>query len=216
MKKTIDEQASRFDEKAEEYDDSRHEVHHALAALVTEYADPGPDDVVLDLGTGTGAIALELAADAKRVVGRDVSDGMLDQAREKATAEGVENVDFANGTFREPNVEAYRPGDGSGIDVVVSNMAMHHLDDEAKREAIDAIADLSPDRFVLGDLMLFAEADPEAEVYDPSVDDPSTVGHLVDALTDHFAVTAVERIHDQVGVLVAEDPTTVDAAGGER
>jgi hypothetical protein len=31
------------------------------------------------------------------------------------------------------------------------------------------------------------------------------VGHLADALTDAgFALTAVERVHDQVGVLVAE------------
>jgi hypothetical protein len=37
------------------------------------------------------------------------------------------------------------------------------------------------------------------------VDDPSTVGVLANAFTDAgFVLTAVERVHEQVGVLVAE------------
>ncbi len=67
--------------------------------------------MVLDLGTGTGAIALALAPDAKRVVGRDISEGMLEQARDQAAGSGVENVDFGDGRFRAPNVD--RPVDTS-------------------------------------------------------------------------------------------------------
>jgi SAM-dependent methyltransferase len=209
MKKTIDEHASRFDEKAEEYDESRHDVHYVLAEQVTEYADPGSESVVLDLGAGTGAIGLALAEDADAVVCRDVSEGMLEQASEKAAERGLENVDVGTGSFREPDVDAYRTDEGSSVDVVVSNMAMHHLDDEAKREAIEVIADLSPDRFVLGDVMLFGDPDPDEPAYDPTVDDPATVGHLVDCLTDHFVVTAVERAGDVVGTLVAESPDAI-------
>jgi SAM-dependent methyltransferase len=165
---------------------------------VVEHAAPTAEDVVLDLGTGTGAIALALAPKAKRVVGRDISEGMLEQAREKAEAEGIENVEFGEGRFRDPNY------DGE-VDVVVSNFAMHHLSDEEKREAIAVIADLNPRRFVLGDVMFFGEPDPEDPFYSPEVDDPATVGELADALTDEgFVLTAVERVHDQVGVLVAE------------
>jgi len=88
---------------------------------------------------------------------------------------------------------------------------MHHLSDDEKREAIDVIADLGPRRFVLGDVMFFGEPDPEEPFYSPEVDDPATVGTLVDALTSAgFALTAVERVHEQVGVLVAER-----ASGGE-
>jgi len=82
---------------------------------------------------------------------------------------------------------------------------MHHLSDAEKREAIETIAGLEPDALVLGDVMFFDEPDPDEPFYSPEVDDPSTVGHLADALTDAgFALTAVERVHDQVGVLVAE------------
>jgi SAM-dependent methyltransferase len=204
MKVPLDSHASRFDELAPDYDADRGPEYRATLSLVVDHADPRPDDVVLDLGSGTGAVTLALAPDAERVVGRDISEGMLEAAREKAAQREVENVTFDAGRLREPNV------DGS-VDVVTSNFAMHHLSDDEKREAVDVIAGLEPRRFVLGDVMLFGEADPSEPFYSPEVDDPATVGVLVDALTDAgFAVTAVEFVHEQVGVVVAEDP------GGRR
>jgi SAM-dependent methyltransferase len=199
MKKTLEEHAARFSEIAADYDDSQNsDEYKAAVSLVVEHADPGPDDVVLDLGTGTGAIALALAPKSKRVVGRDISEGMLAEARRKAEARGLDNVEFGEGRFRDPNY------DGE-VDIVVSNFAMHHLGDDEKREAIDVIGALGPRKFVLGDVMFFGSPDPEVPFYSPEVDDPATVGALVDALTDAgFALTAVERVHDQVGVLVAE------------
>ncbi|ODR81424.1 SAM-dependent methyltransferase [Haladaptatus sp. W1] len=199
MKKTIEEHANRFSDIAGDYDDSQDsEEYRACVSLVVDHADPGADDTVLDLGTGTGAIALALAPGAERVIGRDISEGMLDEARTKAEENGIENVEFGEGRFRDPNV------DGE-VDIVVSNFAMHHLSDEEKREAIEAIAELGPRKFVLGDVMFFGLPDPEEPFYSPEVDDPSTVGHLADVLTDNgFSLTAVERVHEQVGVLVAE------------
>ncbi|QSG11630.1 SAM-dependent methyltransferase [Halapricum desulfuricans] len=196
----VEEHAARFDEKAAEYDDGDHSPEYRdCRDLVIEHA-AVDGDIVLDLGAGTGAISLALAPAADRVIGRDVSEGMLEQARKKASDAGIENVEFGRGRFREPDV----PGDAD-VDVVVSNFAMHHLSDGEKRDAIDVIAGLEPDRFVLGDVMLFGEADPEEPFYSPEVDDPATVGVLADALTDAgFALTAVEAVHEQVGVLVAE------------
>jgi SAM-dependent methyltransferase len=201
MKRSLDEHAARFDEYAAEYDEDKSDEYLACVSLVVEHAAPEPDDVVLDLGTGTGAIALSLAPDAGRVIGRDISEGMMERAREKTAERGIENVEFGEGTFREPNVEV-------PVDIVVSNFAMHHLSDAEKREAIRTVADLGPRRFVLGDVMFFGEPDPGEPFYDPEVDDPATVGLLADALTDAgFALTAVEMVHEQVGVLVAERAT---------
>ncbi|WP_423744852.1 class I SAM-dependent methyltransferase (plasmid) [Haladaptatus sp. SPP-AMP-3] len=199
MKKTIEEHANRFSDIAGDYDDSQDtEEYRACVSLVVDHADPGANDTVLDLGTGTGAIALALAPGAERVVGRDISEGMLDEARTKAEENGIENVEFGEGRFRDPNVD-------DEVDIVVSNFAMHHLSDEEKREAVEAIAALGPRKFVLGDVMFFGLPDPEEPFYSPEVDDPSTVGHLADVLTDNgFSLTAVERVHEQVGVLVAE------------
>jgi len=200
MKRPLEEHAARFDEKAPAYDDDQTEEYRACADLVVDHAGPESDDVVLDLGTGTGAIALALAPAAGRVLGRDISDGMLDEARAKAADQGLETVSFGEGRFRAPNLPA-----DLAVDVVVSNFAMHHLSDEEKRTAIQKIAALEPARFVLGDVMLFGEADPSEPFYSPEVDDPATVGVLADAMTSAgFVLTAVERVHDQVGVLVAE------------
>ncbi len=113
-------------------------AYRACVDFVVEHAAPESDDVVLDLGTGTGAIAFALAPDAGEIIGRDISDGMLEKAREKADERGAENVSFGDGRFRAPNVD--RP-----VDIVTSNFAMHHLADDEKRDAIDTIADLGRD-----------------------------------------------------------------------
>ncbi|MWV65281.1 methyltransferase domain-containing protein [Halorubrum sp. JWXQ-INN 858] len=200
MKRSVEEMAARFTEQAADYDEEKGAEYRACAALVIEYADPDRDDVVLDLGTGTGAIALALAPDAERVIGRDISEGMLDRARRKAADAGIENVEFGYGEFRDPDVPT-----GRAVDVVTSNFALHHLDDDEKRAAIRVMAGTGARRIVLGDVMFFEGPDPDEPFYNPDVDDPSTVGTLVEAFTDvGFAVVVAERVHDQVGVLVAE------------
>jgi SAM-dependent methyltransferase len=199
MKRTVEEHAARFDAKAAEYDERQDsEEYRACAGLVIECADPGPEDVVLDLGCGTGAIALALAPRAKWVIGRDPSEGMLERARRRAAERGLTNVEFGDGRFRAPDYDGH-------VDIVTSNCAMHHLADDEKREAIRVIADLEPRRFVLGDVMLFGEPDPSEPFYSPEVDDPATAGTLLEAFTEAgFAVTHARRVHDQVGVLVGE------------
>ncbi|KPN30947.1 arsenite S-adenosylmethyltransferase [Halolamina pelagica] len=199
MKRSIDDHAERFSAVAEEYDEQQDsDEYAACASMVIDAADPGPEETVLDLGTGTGAIALALAGDAGTVIGRDISEGMLAEARRKAEAAGHENVSFGEGRFREPNVD-------TEVDVVVSNFAMHHLADDEKRAAIEAIAALAPRRFVLGDVMLSAPIPEGEEQYAPEVDDPAAVGVLVEALTDAgFTVSDVTLVSDQYGVLVAD------------
>ena len=210
MKRPVEEHAERFSAKATEYDESKSDEYHACAEIVIEHADPGPDDVVLDLGTGTGAIALGVAPAAARVIGRDISEGMLDEARKKAETSGVENVEFAYGEFREPNVDPE-----TRVDVVTSNFALHHLADDEKREAIRVMAETGARRIVLGDVAFFEEPDPEEPFYSPAVDDPATVGTLVEAFTDvGFAVVDVARVHDQVAVIVAERTGTDEVRDG--
>jgi len=208
MKKTVEEHAARFSKQAAEYDDSKSDEYHACASLVVDYADPSSDDVVLDLGAGTGAITLALAPDAEEVLARDVSEGMMDEGRRKAGERGLSNVAFAYGEFRDPAVDP-----SQRVDVVTSNFALHHLADDEKREAIHEMAATGARRIVLGDVAFFEGPDPGAPFYSPEVDDPATVGTLVEAFTsDGFAVTAVERVHDQVAVIVAE---RLDAVGDE-
>src|SRR5512147_200099 len=66
------------------------------AECMAGYLD-GPDiKRVLDVATGTGNLALEIARSfpGMQVTGIDFSPGMLAQARAKAEAEGIRNAEF--------------------------------------------------------------------------------------------------------------------------
>jgi demethylmenaquinone methyltransferase/2-methoxy-6-polyprenyl-1,4-benzoquinol methylase len=64
-------------------------LHHRWRARAADLARVGPGDRVLDVATGTGDLALALAARVSpggEVIGSDFSEGMLEHAREKAAA----------------------------------------------------------------------------------------------------------------------------------
>jgi ubiquinone/menaquinone biosynthesis C-methylase UbiE len=60
-----------------------------------------PEDVVLDIGCGTGSLALRLADGGREIHGLDFSDEMVRIARGKAKAQGADNVRFHCGPFDE-------------------------------------------------------------------------------------------------------------------
>jgi methylase of polypeptide subunit release factors len=61
-----------------------------------------PVDAALDLGTGSGVQALLAARHARRVVAVDVSARALEIARLNARANGIENVEWREGSWLEP------------------------------------------------------------------------------------------------------------------
>ncbi|KAI9845905.1 MAG: hypothetical protein M1837_004441 [Sclerophora amabilis] len=87
--------AAIYDERSGSYDES---FHPRLAADFIDWANLKPGENVLDLACGTGVIALhakEKVGERGAVVGVDVSDGMLDEARRKAGQDGLD-VTFMN------------------------------------------------------------------------------------------------------------------------
>lgn len=73
-----------------------------------------PQDVVLDIGCGTGSLALRLAASGAQVHGLDLSSKMIQIAEGKAVAENVGNVTFHTGPFDE-SFNAFESGSLDGI-----------------------------------------------------------------------------------------------------
>src|SRR3954451_16479635 len=59
-------------------------MHHRWRARAVDLAAVGPGSRVLDVATGTGDLAIELARRGCGVAGSDFSEGMLERAREKA------------------------------------------------------------------------------------------------------------------------------------
>src|SRR6185295_4220049 len=72
-------------------------LHHRWRERAADRANLGPGDSALDVCCGTGDLALELAnrvGPDGTVVGCDFSEPMLELARRKAAARGVDGVRF--------------------------------------------------------------------------------------------------------------------------
>ena len=84
---------------------------------------------VLELAVGTGRIAVPIAASGIPVVGVDLSEGMLQVARERAQEAGAE-LDLRYGDMRDP------PVDGTFPLVLVPFRSMLHMETDADRRAV--------------------------------------------------------------------------------
>ncbi len=74
----------------------------------------GPQDAVLEIGCGTGSLALRLAPFVGQLHGLDISAEMVRIARGKAEVAGTGNVAFHEGALDE-RFEALRPGEAGGV-----------------------------------------------------------------------------------------------------
>ena len=93
---------------------------------VVQRAGLQPGEQVLDLGTGTGQVAIRAASlvgPAGHVTGVDISGEMLALARARAVALGLRNVQF-----REGRAEAI-PGDSSCCDVLLASLSLMYVID---------------------------------------------------------------------------------------
>jgi len=110
---------------------------------VLEAAHIGPNDVVLDVGAGTGFLTSEAAKIARRVIALDFSRAMTDQALSKM---GRENVEFKLGDVEKIPLE------DSSVDAVIGNMILHHCPNPASavKEMVRVLK--GSGRLVLSDL----------------------------------------------------------------
>ena len=90
-------------------------------------ADLRPGERILDLGTGTGAVAEKVAPLVRpgEVLGVDISPQMLTVAQRRLLASGVNNV-----TLREGRAEEIPVGDHS-VDVVLASLSLMYVVDRA-------------------------------------------------------------------------------------
>jgi ubiquinone/menaquinone biosynthesis C-methylase UbiE len=93
-----------------------------------------PSSTILEVGTGTGELAVGLARYCRKVIAIDVSPVMLDFAAKKAESRGVRNIEFRKGGFLTYDHR------GKAVDGIVSQIAMHHIPDFWKMVALKRMA----------------------------------------------------------------------------
>jgi arsenite methyltransferase len=91
------------------------------------YSEVREGEVCVDLGSGRGTDAIRLAESVGSngyVYGIDISDGMIQKARNTASRLGVSNVDFIKSTLEKIGIA------DNSADLVISNCTINHSSDK--------------------------------------------------------------------------------------
>lgn len=146
----------RWDERVEAWEEvAATAAFRAIRDRIVELAEPRADDLVVDLGAGTGLLALAVAPRVRELVAVDISERMLNRLDDTAAAEGIHNVELLAADLRR------LPLEDESATLVVSNYAFHHLDDVGKELALaEARRILRPGgRLVICDMMFSLSLD---------------------------------------------------------
>jgi tRNA (cmo5U34)-methyltransferase len=160
------------------------ELQDSVAAAANAF-EPG---TVLELGTGTGETALRI--DARSWTGIDSSDAMLARARERLPAADLRLARLEDSLPEGP------------FDLVVSALAVHHLDGDAKRDLFTRVAQVT-DVFVLGDVVVPERPEDAAIPVDGVYDVPSSVTEQLTWLREAGFDAEATYIRPDLAVFVA-------------
>lgn len=112
-----------FGQRAAYYVTSATHTDPQVLAQVAERAQPRPEAIVLDIGTGTGHTAFALAPHVRLVMGLDPTAEMLEQAEALRHQRGLTNVTWLLGDAH------HLPLASRSVDIVTCRRAAHHFTD---------------------------------------------------------------------------------------
>ena len=111
-----------FKDKAEDFDerDLPQQLSKGIGECIVAHVELRPDMKVMDFGAGTGLVTQRIVDRVGRVTAVDVSEAMLGKLKEKEGLRG--KVDVVCQDILDAPLD-------DRFDLIVSAMAMHHVDD---------------------------------------------------------------------------------------
>ncbi len=119
---------NKFDIKAKGWDKSKRriEMNKIFNEKINEKYKFSNKEIVIDYGAGTGNLGLRLAPKVKKIYFVDPSQGMLDQLLKKALQKDIKNIELVKNDHISTEQITKK------IDLIVSAMALHHVNDLEK------------------------------------------------------------------------------------
>lgn len=96
-------------------------IHQDSMELLVEMSEVNDKDLVLDVACGPGLVACEFARHASHVTGIDITEAMINLAREKALSTNLSNV-----TWKIGNAVPL-PFDDDSFSLVITRYSFHHF-----------------------------------------------------------------------------------------
>ena len=135
--------------RAESWEQMENPGLNRVVEAVLEFSNPAKTGTAIDLGCGSGQLALPLAKRFEKVIAVDISPKMIEILENKAKDLGLKNIETQVGALQHLN---FAP---ESVDLVVSNYVLHHLSDPEKAKIIETSAKwLRPGgQIVIGEMM---------------------------------------------------------------
>ena len=114
-----------FKEKAQDWDvnDVVLQLSSGIGQAILDNVNLHNDMQVMDFGAGTGLVSGHIAPEVKKITAVDISESMLQQLAEKPELQGKVDVVCQDILEKALNQQ---------FDLIVSAMAMHHVEDTVK------------------------------------------------------------------------------------
>ena len=149
-----------FDKNAEKYRDEPLFAEGEDLRRMTRSVELAGSEVLLDLGTGAGHVALAFAPHVRECIGIDISERMIGVAQEFSRTRGASNVRFRLGSAEG------LPFPDAAFDIVTCRFTAHHFDNLPT-----AVAEISRVLKPGGTLLVVDHYAPEDEELDRFVND---------------------------------------------
>lgn len=170
-------------------------MSETIGKAMVHRLNPEKTDILLDYGTGTGAIALQFAEFVRKIIAVDSAEAMLDVLKKKIADEKNTNIEPRHWSIEDDT--AILPE----VDLITSSMVLHHIKNTEQAARVFysllkpggriAIADLTPD---------------DGEFHEPGIAEYD--GFSQDYLTDLFGSAGFSDIE-------FEDIVTISKTGSK-